>query len=433
MSELRASNGKATSYDWLVGGGEMGKLVRSMDWSKTPLGPIDSWPQSLRTTVSLCLASNFPISLAWGPKHIQIYNAGYWSICGGKHPDSMGQDFTECWAAPWPVIGEAFESALAGTTSYLENQRMFLDRNGFLEETFFTFSFSPIRDESGNVGGLFHPVTETTTKMVGERHTRALRELAALAAKSQTTEEAIKLAAQTLAEFDLDVPFVLFYLLDWERNEAGLVTATPSLPDSIAIPLIDLGLENSVWPLAKAAKANHRTEIDDLEVRCGRFSCGPYPETPKSAIALPITPAGCERPLAILVAGVSSRLPLDEAYGAFYDLLAGTITSSVNNARAYEEERKRAAALAEIDRVKTAFFSNVSHEFRTPLTLMLGPLEDELAEATSPPRTRERIETAHRNALRLLKLVNTLLDFSRIESERSQARYEAIDLASHTS
>jgi signal transduction histidine kinase len=136
--------------------------------------------------------------------------------------------------------------------------------------------------------------------------------------------------------------------------------------------------------------------------------------------------------LAILVAGVSSRLPLDEAYGAFYDLLAGTITSSVNNARAYEEERKRAAALAEIDRVKTAFFSNVSHEFRTPLTLMLGPLEDELAETTSPPRTRERIEMAHRNALRLLKLVNTLLDFSRIESERSQARFEATDLASYT-
>jgi signal transduction histidine kinase len=131
---------------WLVGGGEMGKLIRSMDWSKTPLGPIESWPQSLRTTVSLCLASNFPIALAWGPKHVQIYNDGYWPICGEKHPGSMGQDFTECWAAPWPVIGEAFARALAGQTSFLENQRMFLDRNGYLEETFFTFSFSPIRD-----------------------------------------------------------------------------------------------------------------------------------------------------------------------------------------------------------------------------------------------------------------------------------------------
>ena len=142
----------ARPEDWLVGGREMGKLVRSMDWSRTPLGRISFWPQSLRTTVSLCLASNFPISLAWGPRHVQIYNDGYWPICGAKHPHSMGQDFSECWASAWPVIGEAFERALRGRTSYLENQRMFLDRNGYLEETFFTFSFSPIRDETGKVG-----------------------------------------------------------------------------------------------------------------------------------------------------------------------------------------------------------------------------------------------------------------------------------------
>jgi hypothetical protein len=197
------------SADWLVVGGEMGKVVRSLDWTKTPLGPIDSWPQSLRTTVGLCLASNFPISLAWGPKHVQIYNDSYWPICGAKHPDVMGQDFSECWASAWPAIGGAFERALAGTTSYLENQRMFLDRNGYLEETFFTFSFSPIRDETGEVAGLFHPVTETTAKMIGERRTRSLRDLAGLAPNAQTTENAMLLAAQTLREFALDVPFAL--------------------------------------------------------------------------------------------------------------------------------------------------------------------------------------------------------------------------------
>jgi len=182
-SVLRPVDKKAAGADWLAGGGEMGSLVRSKDWSQTPLGPIESWPQSLRTTVSLCLASNFPISLAWGPHHVQIYNDGYWPICGGKHPHSMGQDFSECWASAWPAIGEAFERALAGETSYLENQRMFLDRNGYLEETFFTFSFSPIRDETGGVGGLFHPVTETTSRMLSERRTR-LRDLAARAGKA---------------------------------------------------------------------------------------------------------------------------------------------------------------------------------------------------------------------------------------------------------
>src|SRR6266404_6167373 len=221
--------------DWLVGGGEMGKLIRAMDWSQTPLGPIESWPQSLRTTVSLCLASNFPISLAWGPHHVQIYNDGYWAICGGKHPRAMGQDFSVCWASAWPVIGEAFERALAGETSFLENQRMFLDRHGYLEETFFTFSFSPIRDETGGVGGLFHPVTETTSKMVGQRRTRVLRDLAARAGKAQTGEDALALAAKTLSEFGLDIPFALFYLVESDGKGARLLSETDSPPKCIAI------------------------------------------------------------------------------------------------------------------------------------------------------------------------------------------------------
>lgn len=157
---------------FLLGGGEMGKLVRAKDWSRTPLGPIATWPPSLRTAVSLVLNSNFPIALAWGTHHIQIYNDGYWPICGDKHPAAMGQNFSECWASAFPVIGEAFRSALAGSAAFLEDQRMFLDRLGYLEETFFTFSFSPIRDERGVIAGLFHPVTETTGKMLGQRRKR---------------------------------------------------------------------------------------------------------------------------------------------------------------------------------------------------------------------------------------------------------------------
>src|SRR2546428_2633504 len=420
---------------WLVGGGEMSKLIRSMDWTKTPLGPIESWPQSLRTTVSLCLASNFPISLAWGPKHVQIYNDGYWPICGGKHPHSMGQDFSECWASAWPAIGEAFERALAGETSYLENQRMFLDRNGYLEETFFTFSFSPIRDETGGVGGLFHPVTETTSRMLSERRTR-LRDLAARAGKAQTMEEACTLAAQTLAEYELDLPFVLFYLFDTLRKEARLIASAGLQHGTVASPaLVNLEIpQQRGWPLIEVTHSGQARHVDDLEGRFGHLSCGPYPESVKEAMALPITPPGCEQPVGILVAGVSSRLQLNEGYRAFYDLLAAGVPPAVANARAYQEERKRAEALAEIDRAKTAFFSNVSHEFRTPLTLLLGPLEDELAERANPlpQERRERLETAHRNSLRLLKLVNTLLDFSRIEAGRVQATYEPTDLAAHT-
>jgi hypothetical protein len=111
----------STQAAWLVGGGEMGQLVRAMDWAKTPLGPIESWPQSLRTTVSLALASNFPISIAWGSAGVQLYNDGYWPICGAKHPHSMGQNFQECWQSAWDVIGDAYERARAGETTFLTN------------------------------------------------------------------------------------------------------------------------------------------------------------------------------------------------------------------------------------------------------------------------------------------------------------------------
>ncbi len=288
----------------------------------------------------------------------------------------------------------------------------------------------------GGVGGLFHPVTETTSRMLSERRTRALRDLAACAGKAQTIEEACTLAAQTLAAYELDLPFVLFYLFDTLGKEARL-TASSGLPTgTLASPAkVNLKVsQQSGWLMVEAARSNQTQHFTDLEKRFGPLSVGPYPESVKEALALPIIPPGCEQPVGILVAGISSRLPLNETYRAFYDLLAAGVTAAVANARAYEEERKRAEALAEIDRAKTAFFSNVSHEFRTPLTLMLGPLEDELAEQIDPlPRARRvRLEAAHRNSLRLLKLVNTLLDFSRIEAGRVHASYEPTDLAAHT-
>jgi signal transduction histidine kinase len=260
--------------------------------------------------------------------------------------------------------------------------------------------------------------------------------LAARAGKAKTIEEACTLVTQTLSDHPLDLPFVLFYLLDAQDKEARLIASRGLPQGNIACPaVVDLVLpQESTWPVAKVVRSGQAQHVDDLETRFGHLSWGEYPESLKEALALPITPPGCERPVGVLVAGVSPRLTLNETYRAFYDLLGAGVTAAVANARAYEEERKRAEALAEIDRAKTAFFSNVSHEFRTPLTLMLGPLEDELAEQASPlpPARRERLETAHRNSLRLLKLVNTLLDFSRIEAGRTQASYEPTDLAAQT-
>src|SRR5215510_3177923 len=254
---------------WLIGGGEMAALIRTIDWSKTPLGPKPSWPQSLRTVVSLVQASSSPISLAWGPGHVQIYNDGYWPICGAKHPTSMGQDFRECWASAWPVIGEAYATAWSGKSANLEKMRMFLDRHGFLEETWFTFSFSPVTDESGGVGGLFHPVTEMTAQMLSERRTLVLRDLASRAGRARTTEQAYALAEQALAEAALDLPFTLLYQVNRDSGTAQRMGSTGLERGSAAAPeRIDLRAARELpWPIARVAASGVPLLLEDVSAR----------------------------------------------------------------------------------------------------------------------------------------------------------------------
>ncbi|MGH2943937.1 MAG: sensor histidine kinase, partial [Solirubrobacteraceae bacterium] len=434
MTQDRYDQRTSAGAEWLVGDSEIVELIRSNDWSRTPLGPIESWSESLQTTVSLCLASSFPINVVWGPQCVQIWNEGYAGVCGEKHPAELASDYRQCWASAWPAIGEAFETARAGRTAYLENQPMFLDRNGYLEETWFTFSLSPIRDETGEIVGLFHPVTETTARMLSERRTRVLRDLAHSAAQARSGEEATAFAFDVLSESALDLPFVLLYVADEDGRRARVACRAGLEPGHAAgPPTVDLSGADADSPVAQVMRTGATSHVTDLRARFGAIHAGPHEEPIEQALILPVTLPGAERPTGALVAGVSTRLPLDETYRGFFDLVAAGVTSALANALAYEQERERAEALAEIDRAKTAFFSNVSHELRTPLTLILGPLEDELAGADAlDPLRRERIEAAHRNALRLLRLVNSLLDFSRIESGRIRATYEPTDLAAFT-
>jgi PAS domain S-box-containing protein len=428
---LEPDSGALSEQTFLTGDSDMAAQILGRDWSDTPLGPISSWPQSLRTTVSLCLASNFPINIIWGPQHIQIYNDGYRVLCGEKHPASLGMDYTECWASAWSALSAPFEAASQGRTSFLENQRMFLFRNGYLEETFFTFSLSPIRDESGNIGGLFHPVTETTASMLSERRTRALRDLTAQLGNADSRAGLCRQLAQTLAQFELDLPFVLLYEFDAAGGDYRLACDTGVQAGTALAPRRLAPDDAAIWPMPTLMTADAALRLDGLRERFGQTPCGPYEEAPDTAFALPVGLPGSGRPEMLLLAGASARLPLDDAYAGFYDLLRATLGAALARVDAAEAERKRADMLAAIDRAKTVFFSNVSHEFRTPLTLMLGPLEEALQDDLTAPQ-RARLDIANRNALRLLRLVNSLLDFSRIEAGRVDATFAPTDLAQLT-
>jgi PAS domain S-box-containing protein len=428
----------ATSPDnddlsWLAGGGEMGALIRSMDWSATPLGPLESWPQSLRTSVSLCLSSTFPILVAWGPDDIQIYNDAYRPICGDLHPRAMGGAFKEVWASALPVVGDAFDRAHQGEGVYIRDQRMFLDRVGYLEEAFMTFSFSPIRDEAGAVGGIFHPITETTPAVLNARRTQSLRELNAAISDARSIGDIARDIEAQHAGMALDLPFVLLYQVDAQGGKL-LLRGGAGLDGHRHLAPPVTGLADAPWPFAGAAAARAPQRIDGLRARFSGTASGPYDAAPDTALVLPITVPGEAGPYGFLVAGVSAARALDADYLHFYELLGATVNTAVGNVIAYEKEQRRAEELAQIDRAKTAFFSNVSHEFRTPLTLILGPLDDALNDPDDAlsPGQRRRIDVTHRNSLRLLKLVNSLLDFSRIEAGRVVATYVPVDLAALT-
>ena len=410
---------------------EMACLISSLDWSQTPLGPIAEWPHGLRTTVSLCLASNFPINIIWGPEHVQIYNDGYRIVCGDKHPLSLGMDYRECWKSAWPAIGQPFERAVAGETSFLENQRMFLQRNGYLEETFFTFSLSPIRAGDGEVCGLFHPVTETTRTMLSERRTRALRDLTSGLADAESADDVARLTIASLARFEFDIPFVLLYAFDKAFAGYALVGHHGVAPATAISPALLSAGSDVCWQVETLTRGQAAVAISGLRAVLGGQRCGPYDEAPDHALACPTRQQMDGQPRMLMMLGASARLPWDETYQESQKLLFAAIDAAMDRIATQEQENARIEALAAADRAKTLFFSNVSHEFRTPLTLMLGPLSDALAEPM-PDGQRERLQIAERNAHRLLRLVNSLLDFSRIEAGRTQATFSATDLAKLT-
>ena len=393
----------------------MGALIRAFDWGKTSLGPVEHWPQSLRSALSICLPSKAQIILCWGPELVTLYNDGYRPVFGAKHPRVLGLPVREAWREVWPQgLKELFEGVMTSGEAFWANDLPFtVERHGYPEEAFFDVSYDPVRDESGGVGGIFCIVNETTGRVVGERRLRTLRDLGTRTADAKSVGDVFDLACSVLAGNTHDVPFAFFY------------TDSGEYPRGCP--------PRDAWPLARVAETRQPEPIERLNGSLSALPGGPWPEPAQSAVVLPIVRAGTAAPYAYFVAGVSPRQRLDPDYLTFFSLVAGQMSTALANVLAYEEERRRAEALAEIDKAKTAFFSNVSHEFRTPLTLMLGPIDELLrGDDALVPRQVEQLTMVRRNSQRLLKLVNSLLDFSRIEAGRAQANYQPVDLAKLT-
>ncbi|MDZ8086856.1 MAG: ATP-binding protein [Nostoc sp. DedQUE12b] len=423
------------NVNFLIGGGEMGARMREYDWSKTSLGPTQQWPQSLKTAVRIMLTCRQPMFVWWGEELINLYNDAYKTIIGGKHPEAFGQPASYVWREIWDQVGPRAESAmLKNEGTYDEALLLIMERNGYPEETYYTFSYSPVPNDQGDTGGIICANTEDTQRIISERQLALLRELAARTADARTFDEACTLSASCLESNPYDLPFAMIYLVDPDKQEVFLAGTCRIGQNHVAVPETMALDADGIWPFAEVSKTHQAKLISDLEVSFSSLPCGVWQRSPHQAIAVPIAASGQTGKAGILIAGLNPFRLFDDNYKGFIDLVAAQIAASIANAQAYEEERKRAEALAEIDRAKTVFFSNVSHEFRTPLTLMLGPLEDTLTTCATllPAKEREQLEMVQRNGLRLLKLVNSLLDFSRIEAGRVQASYEPTNLATFT-
>ena len=423
-----------SSASLFTGGGEVGALMRDFDWASTPLGPVHQWPQSLRTVVRIVLTSRYAMWMGWGPDLTFLYNDTYARMTlGKKHPWALGRPAREVWREIWGDISPRIETVFrTGTATWDEALLLFLERSGYREETYHTFSYSPLSGDDGRITGMLCVVTEETDRVIGERRLSFLRSFASTLSGAIAEADVLRSAESCLVQNQKDLPFTLTYLYG-EDGLLRLAAASGIAPGHSAAPR-QIDIASSPWPVGKLLESKNLVIVDDLARQFPDLPTGAWDGPPSRAAMIALQRQGQDRPAGFFIAGLNPWRQLDPEYSGFIDLVAGQIAAGLTNARAYEQERRRAESLAELDREKTIFFSNVSHEFRTPLTLMLGPLEDVLRsrEPALPPQELLQIETVHRNGLRLLKLVNTLLDFSRIEAGRIQALFRPVDLSART-
>lgn len=217
MQERAGNRAEQTILSYLfANGGEMGARIQSLDWSATSIGAVDTWPQSLQIALQILLSSKFPMQILWGPEYIQFYNDAYIPIAGNKHPEALGQRGADCWREVWDFSGPLLDQVRStGTATWSEDQLMILNRHGYPEECYFTFSYSPIWDETGSVGGIFIAVNETSQKIFSERRERELR--LEMEAARDAAEKANRLKDQFLAVLSHELRSPLNPILGWAK------------------------------------------------------------------------------------------------------------------------------------------------------------------------------------------------------------------------
>ncbi|WP_366946410.1 GAF domain-containing protein, partial [uncultured Bradyrhizobium sp.] len=350
-----------TTERLFIGSSELAGLSKDFDWASTSIGPPETWPDSLKTAVRIMLTSQQPIWIGWGDDLTFLYNDPYKSIIGGKHPRALGQPTRVVWREIWNDIAPLLTKAMSGSEgTYVEAQLLIMERNGFPEETYYTFSYSPIPDADGLPAGIFCANTDDTQRVISERQLSLLRELASRAAEARSVGEACERSAAAIATDLRDLPFAMIYLIDSQEQVARLA-ATSGIARDHAGVIPQLALDGSAaWPIAEAQASRDGVLVQNLKPMFGvDFPSGGWRQAPEQAVVLPILAAG-DALAGFLIAGLSPVRLYDERYTSFLGLVSAQITAAINNAQAYEDERRRAEVLAEITKRRTAAVQKIS-------------------------------------------------------------------------
>ena len=355
---------------------QMGRLVAAHDWSATPLGPIDTWPETLATAVGICLSSRIPMLVCWGPDLTMVYNDDYLELLGQvKHADALGQPVAHVWPEIWDVIEPMFAGVMAGgPATWSEDQRLDVDRRGFPEEAFFTWTYGPIHGPDGTVEGVLNVAVETTDKVLAVRRAGVAAALVADLARAEDVAEVRAAVSNTMG-------------------------ADPA--DHLSVDLVVVGE-------ARLEDLDAGTEGLDRSDGGGGWGLR----------RIPVREPGRDDLAGYLVVEPNPMRPWDESLQRHVLTCATHVATALRGLDRLEHERQRARALADLDAAKSTFFANVSHELRTPLTLISGPAHDALEDVGTPlPDVhRERVALIDRNSRRLISLVDRLLDLTRLEA-----------------
>jgi signal transduction histidine kinase len=428
-----ADQASGVTFHDLSQGGAAGQLIRQKDWSDTRLGPRERWPRSLTNYLSMILELPTAAIIFWGPEQIQLYNDGYSVIMGPRHPRHLGSTFRDCWPEAYDTIHPWMLRVLEkGHTVAVHRTLVPLARFGFTDESYFTFSFSPLRDDEGQIAGVLQLVTEVTDSVLAERRTEALHELSNQTARAQSTQDAAQFATRVLAQCTADLPFALIYASERVDREGLVLSSATGLPRGQQPFPAEIDCRAGADPVfpevLRAVNERAIVPIDELQSRFGALHLKPWPEPVVRAAACPIS-ASDQSVAGVLVAGLSPRLPFDDKYRRFVELVAAHLATLLAAAELQEARRRWIRDLERTNRELESFSYSVSHDLRAPLRSIHGfaqALRDDSAAKLAPPEL-EHLERIQANAVRMSVLIEALLELGKVS--RTQVTAVSVNLS----